>query len=294
MTIKNSWVELSISVPNEFIDIISEFFFQSGVSSIQNIERENQKTTLITYLKNSKNIDKKIQKINYWLSDQFSEENILSSRKVIETDWIERTRDSFEPLKIGRRIWIQPSWDNQKTPDGRIKIVLDPGTSFGTGRHPTTKFALLSIENFLKKNVINHFLDIGCGSGILIVAALKLGAKNGTAFDIDPQAVENTRKLLRSNEVKKRAKVINETLHKKHLDSLFGQIDFIVANIFLDPLQKLFPLFAEVLNSEGILLITGITPKQCDNFSKICGDFDLKLSSKETQLNWAKMEFIKN
>ena len=76
--------------------------------------------------------------------------------------------------------------------------------------------------------------------------------------------------------------------------SLFGQIDFIVANIFLDPLQKLFPLFAEVLNSEGILLITGITPKQCDNFSKICGDFDLKLSSKETQLNWAKMEFIKN
>ena len=83
MTIKNSWIELSVSVPNEFIDIISEFFFQSGVSSIQNIERENQKTTLITYLKNSKNIDKKIQKINYWLSDQFSEENILSSRKVI-------------------------------------------------------------------------------------------------------------------------------------------------------------------------------------------------------------------
>ena len=82
MTIKNSWIELSVSVPNEFIDIISEFFFQSGVSSIQNIERENQKTTLITYLKNSKNIDKKIQKINYWLSDQFSEENIL----IFQTD----------------------------------------------------------------------------------------------------------------------------------------------------------------------------------------------------------------
>ena len=294
MGIKKSWIEIRISVPNEFIDLISEFFFQCGVSSIQNIETEDQKTILITYLKNEKNIDKTIEGINHWLSSNFLKVNILSTKNIIETDWIEKTRSSFKPLKIGRKLWIQPSWSNEETPNGRIKIILDPGSSFGTGRHPTTKFALISIENFLKKKNINHFLDIGFGSGILIVAALKLGAKNGTAFDIDAQAVENTRKLLCSNGVKKRAIVINETLHKKHLESSLGKIDFITANIFLDPLQKLFPLFAEVLNPEGILLITGITPKQCDNFSKICGDFNLKLSSKETKLNWSKMEFVKN
>lgn len=293
METKNFWIELSISVPNEFVDLISEFFFQSGVSSIQNIEINDKETTLITYLENKNNIEKKIKKINDWLSQNSFEENILNTRKTIQTDWIKKTRDSFKPLKIGKKLWIQPSWNDERTPTGRTKIVLDPGSSFGTGRHPTTKLALLSIEDFLEKNNIDHFLDVGCGSGILILAALKLGAKNGTAFDIDPEAVKNTKKLLCSNSVNKRAKVINETLNKQYLELSIGKIDFITANIFLTPLKELFPLFSEILNYEGRLVITGITPKQCNNFSKICDDFHLKLLSKRTELNWSKMEFEK-
>jgi len=290
---KNFWIELSISVPNEFVDLISEFFFQSGVSSIQNIETNDKETTLITYLKNKNNIEKKIKIINDWLSQNSFEENILNTRKTIQTDWIKKTRDSFKPFKIGKKLWIQPSWNDERTPTGRTKIVLDPGSSFGTGRHPTTKLALLSIEDYLEKNNIDHFLDVGCGSGILILAALKLGAKNGTAFDIDPEAAKNAKKLLYSNRVNKRAKVINETLNKKYLELLIGKIDFITANIFLTPLKELFPLFSEILNYEGRLVITGITPKQCNNFSKICDDFHLKLLSERTELNWSKMEFEK-
>lgn len=293
METKNFWIELSISVPNEFVDLISEFFFQSGVSSIQNIETNDKETTLITYLKNKNNIEKKIKIINDWLSQNSFEENILNTRKTIQTDWIKKTRDSFKPFKIGKKLWIQPSWNDERTPTGRTKIVLDPGSSFGTGRHPTTKLALLSIEDYLEKNNIDHFLDVGCGSGILILAALKLGAKNGTAFDIDPEAAKNAKKLLYSNRVNKRAKVINETLNKKYLELLIGKIDFITANIFLTPLKELFPLFSEILNYEGRLVITGITPKQCNNFSKICDDFHLKLLSERTELNWSKMEFEK-
>lgn len=293
METKNFWIELSISVPNEFVDLISEFFFQSGVSSIQNIETNDKETTLITYLKNKNNIEKKIKIINDWLSQNSFEENILNTRKTIQTDWIKKTRDSFKPFKIGKKLWIQPSWNDERTPTGRTKIVLDPGSSFGTGRHPTTKLALLSIEDYLEKNNIDHFLDVGCGSGILILAALKLGAKNGTAFDIDPEAAKNAKKLLYSNRVNKRAKVINETLNKKYLELLIGKIDFITANIFLTPLKELFPLFSEILNYEGRLVITGITPKQCNNFSKICDDFHLKLLSEKTELNWSKMEFEK-
>ena len=293
METKNFWIELSISVPNEFVDLISEFFFQSGVSSIQNIETNDKETTLITYLKNKNNIEKKIKIINDWLSQNSFEENILNTRKTIQTDWIKKTRDSFKPFKIGKKLWIQPSWNDERTPTGRTKIVLDPGSSFGTGRHPTTKLALLSIEDYLEKNNIDHFLDVGCGSGILILAALKLGAKNGTAFDIDPESAKNAKKLLYSNRVNKRAKVINETLNKKYLELLIGKIDFITANIFLTPLKELFPLFSEILNYEGRLVITGITPKQCNNFSKICDDFHLKLLSEKTELNWSKMEFEK-
>ena len=227
METKNLWIELIISVPNEFVDLISEFFFQSGVSSIQNIETNDKETTLITYLKNKNNIEKKIKIINDWLSQNSFEENILNTRKTIQTDWIKKTRDSFKPLKIGKKLWIQPSWNDERTPKGRTKIILDPGSSFGTGRHPTTKLALLSIEDYLEKNNIDHFLDVGCGSGILILAALKLGAKNGTAFDIDPEAAKNAKKLLYSNRVNKRAKVINETLNKKYLELLIGKIDFI-------------------------------------------------------------------
>ena len=83
------------------------------------------------------------------------------------------------------------------------------------------------------------------------------------------------------------------TLEKKYLHSLTGKIDLIVANIFLDPLQKLFPLFGEILNLKGRLLISGITPKQCGVFSKICENSDLKLVSKKSELNWSRMEFKK-
>ncbi len=96
---------------------------------------------------------------------------------------MQKWRDSFEPIEIGKKLWIKSSWNNKKAPKGRIEIILDSGSSFGTGRHPTTRLVLLSIEDFLLKNDINHFLDVGCGSGILMVAALKLGAKKGMAFD---------------------------------------------------------------------------------------------------------------
>ena len=100
------------------------------------------------------------------------------------------------------------------------------------------RFANINLAiSYLEKNNIEHFLDGGCGSGILILAALKLGAKNGTAFDIDPEAAKNAKKLLYSNRVNKRAKVINETLNKKYLELLIGKIDFITANIFLTPLK---------------------------------------------------------
>ena len=293
METKNSWLELSINVPNKFVALISEIFFIYGVSSIQNIETKKEKTTLITYFKNKNSENVKIKEINDLLSEYPFEGNILSTKKILETDWVQKSRDSFEPIEIGKKLWIKPSWNNKKAPKGRIEIILDPGSSFGTGKHPTTRLALLSIEDFLLKNDINHFLDVGCGSGILMVAALKLGAKRGIAFDIDSQAVENTKKLLCLNRVSKRAKVINDRLHTKYLGLSTGKINFILANIFLSPLQEIFPLFGEILNLKGRLLITGITRKQCKNFTEICRDFNLKLLSKKSQSNWSRMEFEK-
>ena len=293
METKNSWLELSINVPNKFVDLISEIFFVYGVSSIQNIEIKKEKTTLITYFENENSENLKIREINNLLSSYPFEGNVLSIKKIFETDWVQKSRDSFKPIQIGKKLWIKPSWSNKKAPKGRMEIILDPGSSFGTGRHPTTRLALLSIEDFLLKNDINHFLDVGCGSGILMVAALKLGAKKGIAFDIDSQAVENTKKLLYLNGVTKRTKIINDRLQKKYLGPSTGKIDFIVANIFLDPLKELFPLFGEILNLKGRLLITGITPKQCKNFTEICRDFNLRLLSKKSQSNWSRMEFEK-
>ncbi|MED5579237.1 MAG: 50S ribosomal protein L11 methyltransferase, partial [Nitrospinota bacterium] len=189
-----------------------------------------------------------MREINDLLSKQSFTENFLSTKKIPETDWVLRTKDSYGPIKIGKKLWIQPSWNKEKTPKGRIKVLLNPGSSFGTGRHPTTRLMLLAIEDFLLKSEANYFLDVGSGSGILTAVSLKLGAKKGIGFDIDPQAVENTRKLLCLNKLSKRSKVICGTLEKKYLHSLTGKIDLIVANIFLDPLQKLFPLFGEILN----------------------------------------------
>ncbi|HXH60521.1 MAG TPA: 50S ribosomal protein L11 methyltransferase, partial [Fimbriimonadaceae bacterium] len=123
----------------------------------------------------------------------------VTTEQVEEIDWAEAWRDFFKPQSIGERVWIRPSWEDAVCPEGRIEIVLDPGQAFGTGDHPTTRMCLHLLEraDLDGKSVA----DIGCGSGILSVAAKKFGSASVDAVDVDSISVESARANAALNEV---------------------------------------------------------------------------------------------
>jgi ribosomal protein L11 methyltransferase len=124
---------------------------------------------------------------------------VVETEHVEEVDWSEAWKQFFKPVAIGRSLWVRPSWEDAATPDGRFEIVLDPGQAFGTGDHPTTRMCLQLLEDIDPAG--RRVADIGCGSGILSIAASKLGAASVDAVDTDLQSVEATRENAARNGV---------------------------------------------------------------------------------------------
>jgi ribosomal protein L11 methyltransferase len=162
--------------------------------------------------------------------------------------------EDYKPMRFGRRVWIVPSWCDAPEPDA-VNILLDPGLAFGTGTHPTTALCMawLDGQDIQDKTV----LDYGCGSGILGVAAAKLGARRVTAIDIDPQALLATRSNAERNEVSET--IITGLPRALSADERF---DLVVANILAGPLVELAPIICQALRPGGMLALSGILQEQ--------------------------------
>ncbi|QII86942.1 50S ribosomal protein L11 methyltransferase [Bordetella hinzii] len=179
-------------------------------------------------------------------------------RDVPDADWVRLTQAQFGPIRISDQLWIVPSWhrddDSVPTPEGAIRIELDPGLAFGTGSHPTTHLCLAWLEAELPAGA--DVLDYGCGSGILAIAARKLGAGPTTAVDIDPQAVQSTRDNAAANQVSLAAE-LPEGLAD-------GQFRVVVANILSNPLKVLAPMLAGRVAPGGDLVLSGVLERQAE------------------------------
>ena len=180
-------------------------------------------------------------------------------RDVPDADWVRLTQSQFGPIEVAQRIWIVPSWHKQDADipaadnsDGIIRIELDPGLAFGTGSHPTTHLCLQWLAENMPKNI--NVLDYGCGSGILAIAARKLGAGETVAVDIDPQAVQSTQDNAKSNNVQ-----LNACLPDDLPD---GQYDLVIANILSNPLKILAPMLASRVKPGGSLILSGVLQRQ--------------------------------
>ena len=171
--------------------------------------------------------------------------------RLEDADWVARSQREFAPIRAGRRLWIVPTWHAAPEP-GAVNVVLDPGAAFGTGSHPTTRLCL----EWLERNVTagDSVLDYGCGSGILGIAALKLGAANAVGVDIDPLALEAARYNSRQNEVA--LAVVSAA------ERIPGPARLTVANILANPLRMLAPLLAAHTEMNGRLALSGILETQ--------------------------------
>lgn len=171
-----------------------------------------------------------------------------------DKDWEREWMDNFHPMRFGKRLWICPSWRDIPEPNA-VNVMLDPGLAFGTGTHPTTALCLQWLDSLdlAGKTVI----DFGCGSGILAIAALKLGAANAIGIDIDPQAIQASRDNALRNGVADRLALY---LPKNQPADLHA--DVVVANILAGPLRELAPLIGELPKSGGYLGLSGVLATQ--------------------------------
>ena len=175
--------------------------------------------------------------------------------RLEDQDWVERNREQFQPIRISERVWIVPTWHRAPQQDA-INIVLDPGAAFGTGSHPTTRLCLKWLECNLLERDRSTVIDYGTGSGILAIAAMKLGAAAAYGVDIDPRAVETARFNAKQNDV---------VTHFADVDSELDVVgDVLVANILANPLRVLAPLLAAHTAPGGSLVLAGILDDQAD------------------------------
>jgi ribosomal protein L11 methyltransferase len=180
-------------------------------------------------------------------------ETAFEATRVDNQDWVRATQVQFGPQQISQRLWIVPSWHEPPDP-GALNILLDPGLAFGTGSHPTTRLCLRWLEQTLRGG--DTVIDFGCGSGILAITALKLGAARAEGVDIDPLAVLAARDNAVQNQVPAAFHTAAERLQ--------APADIVVANILANPLIVLEPLLASLTVSGGRIALSGILTEQAD------------------------------
>ncbi|MFN4341336.1 MAG: 50S ribosomal protein L11 methyltransferase [Azonexus sp.] len=193
---------------------------------------------------------------------------------VAEQNWVQLTQSQFDPIRISERLWIVPSWHESPDPSA-INLVLDPGMAFGTGSHPTTRLCL----EWLERNVSAgcSVLDYGCGSGILAIAAAKLGAGRVAGVDIDPQAVEAAIANAERNGV--------TAAFADSAVPVAGEYDIVVANILSNPLRVLAPAICAHVRPGGRLALSGILREQAEEIIAIYAQW-LPLQVADVREDW--------
>lgn len=197
-----------------------------------------------------------------FIKERLDSENIEYSIKTADCateDWVNNWKQYFHPMPIGEKLLIRPTWENEYDADGRCVLHIEPGLAFGTGSHPTTKLCLETLEKYIKKD--SDVLDIGCGSGILSIASLLLGAKSAFGVDIDSLAVKTAAaNALENGFDESRFTVVQGNLS----DKVTGRYNVVVANIVADIIMEFNTAVADFLTDNGVYITGGIIESRED------------------------------
>ena len=211
----------------------------------------------------------------------------LRVRTVQEADWADAWKAFFPVMRVGRRLVIRPSWRQHRAAPGDIVLALDPGMAFGTGLHPTTRLTLAALEPLVENGRLTNtrVLDVGCGSGILAIAALKLGASTGLGVDTDPVAVEATTANAARNGLGDRM-----TARGGSLPTNEGPFDVILANLVAGVLIPLAPRLLAELSADGTVLASGIFADREIEVTNAFGAAGLRVTGRTGEGDWVALE----
>lgn len=250
------WAKIEIKIPEE----IKEMFI--GFLLTNKIEKWEENELMGVYLPYNERVRHFLRRLMKFLWEEASypeaERWSISFCILEEKDWGKEWRKSFSPKKVGNRLVIKPSWIDYEAREGEIVLEIDPRSAFGTGEHPTTRLSLLLLEKYIGEGDV--IIDVGCGSGILSLSALLLGARKAIGVDIDETAVEESKENARHLRLESKAEFYRGNLLK---DIPVVEADIILCNIDLPSLKALFPYVRYYLREGGFLIASGFTEEGC-------------------------------
>lgn len=210
---------------------------------------------------------------------------LIFSRRLRPTDWAESWKRHFPPLALSKKLLIKPSWSRRRPARGQAVVVLDPGLSFGTGQHATTAYCLRELVRHRKVGKEQSFLDIGTGSGILAIAAAKLGYTAVLAFDFDPQAVRTARENARRNRVAERLQITRRDLTRITLRST-RRYQLICANLISNLLFSERERILNRLHPDGVLVLAGILRREFAEVQSAYERVGMRLIASRIESEW--------
>lgn len=299
------WVEVSLEVDGEAAEAVADVLQRYGHQGVliehtafptevweDEVPPPSPNLIVRAYFPDDAQAEEKKQKLReaiYYLSRLYPMPEPVFNI-VRDEDWAEAWKRHYHPLRLGRRLYIRPEWSTvtDARPDD-IMLVMDPGTAFGTGTHPTTQLCLLALEDVLPDRPALDVLDLGCGSGILGIAALKLGARHVLALDIDELAVKSTMSNAALNGMQDHV-----TVQQGSLETLQGtarHFDLLLCNILARIIIRMAGEgLGDVVRAGGYAIFSGIIQDQAGDVEAALRGAGFELVKRRTQGDWVAIE----
>lgn len=296
------WTEIKVKVPLEYSDTVAAIAnmtvpygiyiedysdLEQGALEIahidlideQLIKQDRENAIIHIYISECDNAAEALE----FLKARLEAEKIpfdLSSFGVGDKDWNENWKKYFHTIEIGEKLAVVPSWENYENIDNRTVLNIDPGAAFGTGTHATTSLCLELLQNYVTEET--KMLDIGCGSGILSLASVLLGAAEALGIDIDAQSVKTANENAQINNITKKCQFVVGDL----LDKVSGKYDVVCANIVADVIIRLLPDAKTFMADGSVLIVSGIIDIRKDDVLKAVCENQFKVVHEKYRDNW--------
>lgn len=317
-----NWIRVSICTTSEGIEPVSGRLYQLGITGLEIEDEQDFKD----FLENNKQywdyVDEDLikeksgeTKVKTYISDDASGRELLLAVKATlaelkqldengefgrleieldsttEEDWANNWRQYFHPIEIGEKLLIKPEWEELDAPTDRIVFNIEPGMSFGTGSHYTTQLCLEALEKYVTPDI--NMLDLGCGSGILSIISLMLGAKRAVAVDIDPNAVDTAYQNAERNGVGKEnytvlsGNVISDSDIQAEISKY--KYEVVAANIVADVIIALAPKAREYMAENGVFITSGIIEDRIDDVKAALQENGFEIVKISRRKDWASI-----
>lgn len=296
---KQTWLEVSFTLPGEQAEAVAEIlnrYAHQGVVIERDLKKRDKKLMKVfAYLEVNEKLEhnkQEIEKAVFYL-DKILPVPAPTYRMIRDQNWMAAWKKFYTPLEVGQRLIIIPAWVENKH-EFRIPIRINPGMAFGTGTHPTTQLSLELLEKYVRAG--SPMIDVGCGSGILSIAGILLGAAHSVAVDISQAALRSTMENSILNGVQDKIESGQASVREIRSGRFsISQAPLVVANILLNILKDLFDLgMGELVSDQGLLLIAGVLTDQVKEIEEKALEKGFTRIEHITQGDWSGLAFQKN